>query len=405
MPVPLKIVLWKWSDPRWPSTYGPEHVNVIADSVSRNLKIPHEIICITDDARGIDPSVGIIPIWSEFSAEGHCYRRLAAFSDSEEMLADLGPRFVSLDLDSCIVGDLTPLFAGDEEFKIAKDSQPGTPYNGSMFMLQAGKRPAVYHSYKADPAGARAMALHHGYAACDQAIIAEVLGVSEATWSVQDGVFSFRNEIMRKHAGKLPDGARIVFFHGRPKPFDPAVLQTHEWVRKNYRRSRRHLLVIGGASCVWDDLKAFGPVNCDVMVINDMGVDYKGPIKFWASLHPEKFKPIWRPKRIEGNQDYKTVGYNHHHTPPDADILSDDWGGSSGLFACKMGLEFGYDQITLCGVPMTPTPHYFDKPQDPWSGCSGFRSGWKTHLDKIVGKVFSMSGWTKEILGFKKFEA
>ena len=46
------------------------------------LRRPHRFVCITDDAKGIDGDVRVVPIWNDFAhlrgPNGvNCYRRLA----------------------------------------------------------------------------------------------------------------------------------------------------------------------------------------------------------------------------------------------------------------------------------------------------------------------------------------
>jgi hypothetical protein len=66
----------------------------------------------------------------------------------------------------------------------------------------------------------------------DQAWIAYKLGGGESTWTAEDGVYSFRNEL--RAARELPPGARIVFFHGKGDPWEDE-LQRVPWVKRHYR--------------------------------------------------------------------------------------------------------------------------------------------------------------------------
>jgi len=73
-------------------------------------------------------------------------------------------------------------------------------------------------------------------------------------------------------------------------------------------------------------------------------------------------------------------------------------GGSSGLFAARVGLEvLKYERVVLCGIPMEATAH-FNRPE-PWADAIPSRQGWLEALPVLKGKVFSMSGWTRELLG------
>lgn len=234
----LSFVCWKWKPSRvYRSAFGPETVNTLRRMVARHYDRPHRFICVTDDAAGIDPEVEVIPLWDDFASvpspcglkQPSCYRRLKAFSAEAAQL--FGPRFISLDLDCVITGDLAPLFERDEDFIIWGDTNPTTPYNGSMFMLRSGTRRKVWEDFdpRTSPAKGRAL----GYFGSDQAWIGACLGPDEAKWSKADGVYSYRIDIKRGD-GVLPDDARIVMFHGVVDPWS-AEAQRLAWVRQFYR--------------------------------------------------------------------------------------------------------------------------------------------------------------------------
>jgi hypothetical protein len=113
----LAVVCWKWK-PKigYRSTFCAEHVNVLRSMVERHYRKPHQLVCITDDGAGIDPRVRVVPLWQDHarlpSPHGgnnpSCYRRLRAFSAEAAEL--IGPRFVSVDLDCVITGDMRPVW-------------------------------------------------------------------------------------------------------------------------------------------------------------------------------------------------------------------------------------------------------------------------------------------------------
>lgn len=397
---PVNIVLWKWKDPKWPSSYTAEHVNITADAITRNLRIPHRIFCVTDDAHGIDERVGIVPLWPDFADMGKCYRRLRLFARDMEQI--FGSRIISVDLDTVFTGDLTPLFTRSEDFLIARDTQPGTPYNGSFFSMRAGARHRVFAEFAERPLYVRSRGKELGYCACDQAAMAVILGTNEATVGADAGLYSYKNEIQRLHNDRLPENARMVFFHGDPKP--SACLHL-PWVKNNYRRSRRALLVIGGASCVWDDLKAVDIAQYDVCAVNDIGSKLECRIDYWATLHPEKIAG-WRAER-KGNTDYAVWSHTKYPLGDVHNVLTKYWrsskgvSGSSGLFGAQVGIELGYDYVLLAGIPMQPTAHYFD--DKAWDACEPFKLAWTEHLNDLKGRVFSLSGWSRELLGYTPF--
>lgn len=245
----LTVVCWKWQPPQnYRSAFGPETVNVLRSMVARNYRRPHRVVCVTDDPAGIDGDIDIVPLWNDHASvpnphgKGNpsCYRRLKAFA--AEAADWFGPRFVSLDLDCVITADMAPLWDRPEPFVIWGDTSPGTPYNGSMWMMTAGARRQVWEQF--DPINSPRMSAAMRYFGSDQAWIAACLGPHEARWTRRDGVLSYRMHMLRssprfkfgqaRNPNLLPSDARVVMFHGRVDPWSPAA-QAHGWVRTHYR--------------------------------------------------------------------------------------------------------------------------------------------------------------------------
>jgi hypothetical protein len=234
----LRVVTWLWHTPGFRSTYTAAHVNGLYAQVRRHYPDPFEPVCVTDRPAGLDPSIRVVPLWPDFrelvSPHGReypaCYLRLKAFAP--EMREVLGPRFVSLDLDTVITGDLRPLWQRPEDFVIWTLAVPlrektRTTYQGSMWLLTAGSRPQVWDRFTPTAARQAFAAGHHGN---DQGFMQYVLGPREATWTAGDGVYSFKCHLLRDHGGRLPANARVVMFHGKPDPWDPEA-QRHGWIR------------------------------------------------------------------------------------------------------------------------------------------------------------------------------
>lgn len=223
----LTIVMWLWDDPerpcRWGKPYSVMDVDRVARQVHRNLRIPHRFVCFTDHpfapctaASGGVP-VDLRRIWPcpvgdrGRPEQGQCWRRLRAFSP--DMLPILGPRFVSIDLDCVVVGDLTPLFNQPDADLVmwANQAAPGTPYNGSMWLHRTGSLPIIWQSF--DPATSPQTCIEHGFIGSDQAWISYVMGPDLPKWTMADGVHHYG-----KHCqGHLPANARIVFAPGSEK--------------------------------------------------------------------------------------------------------------------------------------------------------------------------------------------
>lgn len=234
----LTVVTWFWKPPtHYRSKFSAAHVNVLRRMVARHYQQPHEFVCVTDSPKGLDSEVRVVPAWNDFASVpsphgGHnpsCYRRLRAFAPGID--AVLGERFVSLDLDTVITGDLVPLWDRAEDFVAWGETNPKSYYNGSMFLLKAGTRTKVWEQFnpKTSPATAKAA----GKFGSDQGWISYCLGPGEAKWTTADGVYSY-NVHLRHKTNTLPAGARIVMFHGSTDPWSPDA-QRLDWVKKHWQ--------------------------------------------------------------------------------------------------------------------------------------------------------------------------
>ena len=59
--MPESVVTWRWRPPTgYRSVFGPETVNTLKRMVDRHYSAPHRFIAVTDDPKGIDPSVELV---------------------------------------------------------------------------------------------------------------------------------------------------------------------------------------------------------------------------------------------------------------------------------------------------------------------------------------------------------
>lgn len=230
----LTIVTWKWSRPGYRSTFIGAHVNALARMVDRWYAPPHRVLCVTNDPTSVDPAITIVPDVNDFanvpSPHGShwpaCYRRLRMFRP--DIAATFGERFVSIDLDVVLVGDVVPLWDRPEGCVLYRDPLFPNQANGSMVLLSAGARPEVWTEF--DPNRSPQIARGAGFMGSDQAWLSLRLP-SEPRWDARDGVYSFRKDI-EPAGGKLPADARIVVMHGRQDPWTGG--QKYAWCRDNW---------------------------------------------------------------------------------------------------------------------------------------------------------------------------
>lgn len=186
-------------------------------------------------------------------------------------------------------------------------------------------------------------------------------------------------------------------------------------------------LVLGSAEGAGEDLILFAlDLDCwrtepwCMIAINDAGwmIGETLPdggiiprIDHWTHLHTEDMPArIEKRRALGGNMDFTTwsrrLGANGE--TPDRIAPQHLGAGSSGLYAVGIALyELGCEKVVLCGVPMDERPRMGDTlswvDRDPATGDKDklalFRPVWEAAFPKLDGRVRSMSGWTRELLG------
>lgn len=236
---PLVVVLWKWG-----SRYTAEHVNVLARALKLHLHIPYKVVCLTDDGKGLDRGIEVLPLPCETGKINT--RRLWILSDEAKML---GKRLLQLDLDIVITGDITPLVARPDTFVVWKCEaigRVGFALNPSVMLLDTGSKAFIWEKYVREGDELVTVANRAGCAASDQAVITYCLStpISDQqrgrfvltrkpvvpVWTLDDGIVNFR-ATMRHTPTNLPANTRIVSFHG---PHDPAQYTHLPWVREHW---------------------------------------------------------------------------------------------------------------------------------------------------------------------------
>lgn len=241
MPAEFAIVTFKWKGPEsYRSKYAAQHVNVLRSMFERHLKMPHDFVCITDDAEGLDERIRVVPLWKEHAAlpsphgpsEPSCYRRLRLFArDAGEIVG--AKRFAWCDLDVVLTGDVTTIFGRKEPIVLLPAGSPTIPFNGSIVLMDAGCRPEVWETF--DPRTSPARNVLAGCRGSDQGQISFCLkDKDEATWKPGpdgDGIYFFHRHGV---SDELPSDCRLMSFHGRGDPWSQRFSH-FKWVRQHYR--------------------------------------------------------------------------------------------------------------------------------------------------------------------------
>lgn len=234
----LTVVCWRWKRPDGSNLFGPEYVNRLQSMLARHLHRPHQLVCVTDDRTGIDPSIRCERI-TEFQGTPRCRRRMAQYNRT--FAASLGTRILSIDLDVVIVDDITPLIDRQEPLVMWRVGYAGV-MSGSFVLYDYAALHGAYAAYAADPDGYPA-ATGERFAS-DQAMVNHYLrgqGRDVPHWTDADGLVTYYGKGYERfeHLGvgpnqpELPPGARIVVLGSA----DKAVMDAgaHWWIRDNWK--------------------------------------------------------------------------------------------------------------------------------------------------------------------------
>lgn len=151
------------------------------------------------------------------------------------------------------------------------------------------------------------------------------------------------------------------------------------------------LVVLGcapGAPGKMDELVA-RLARFDVAAVNAAGLFWVHPLKLWCSYHYEKMNQMvhWRTR---ANLPLDDICYVLDVPAPglDAVIMSSPFNGSSAMLAVHAGLTMGYPRIILVGVELDDDAY------------GHFRIAWEDFAKTPEARrVFSVAGWTSELLG------
>lgn len=238
--LPVNVVCMKWG-----SKYGPEYVNRLRSMVQRNLKRQHRFICFTEDATGIDSNVEIRPLPPVKKPHGpeQFWNKLGLLSHP---LSDIVGTVLSLDLDLVIVDSIDEFFDFPGSFVIAHEftlNAGPKAGNSSVFRFEAGAQASSLREFEDDPSG---MAAQYRY---DQDFMSD--RIKPITFWPQAWCVSFRRHCMHRfpwfyfRSARIPEGAKIVAFHGFPNP--PNAIAGYfrmrgmklcwpvKWVRENWK--------------------------------------------------------------------------------------------------------------------------------------------------------------------------
>ncbi len=236
---------------KWGTRFGADYVNVIHRAVREHLGVPHRFVCLTNQPEGIEPGVEVMPMPEfgvpevEWTKRG-CWPKVALFK--EGVFAD-DEIVLYLDLDVLVVGDLKPfidLVRDKPAFYTLREwnpalvrllplsMRPDRGSQGSVYVWRAGEQRHVFADF-----ASRVEEVRASYWS-DRFYLPAV--AKNPQYLPHDWCLSFKNHCLTpwplnlvRPAARLPERARIIVFHGKPRPMDVMGPSGQRWGSK--RRS------------------------------------------------------------------------------------------------------------------------------------------------------------------------
>jgi hypothetical protein len=233
----ITCVLWKWG-----MKYTATHVAKMQSMLARHLSIPYRIVCITDRPKDLPKGVTPAPMPKSFAGyDVKGLRRMWLYSAEAGALGD---RLFQLDLDVVLTGSIDNIVDRPEPFVIWKSDsnwKDKWAYNATVMLITPGAKDDVWQRWKADPKGVFKASEADGWGPktnSDQAIACYLMKDQEIpVWTQADGIYAYR-VFAGKHGERgqvLPEGARIVSFHGPRDPSVKDLQQKSPWIEAHWR--------------------------------------------------------------------------------------------------------------------------------------------------------------------------
>jgi len=229
------VVCLKYGD-----KYSAEYVNKLYSMVQRNLTVPHEFICFTENSKGINTNVTVRDLKLLSGVSGWWYKPMF-FNPG----LNLHGTILFLDLDLIIFRNIDKLFTYKPgNFLIIRDFNRYVvknyqKFNSSVFRLTTGQHRNVYDNFIKQPSAV--IKRYHG----DQDWIRDVIKTDFEFWP-DEWIQSYKWEMRGKPAmtrdnrgnrnfiepgvPKIKDEASIAVFHGDPNPHNCI----DEWCKENW---------------------------------------------------------------------------------------------------------------------------------------------------------------------------
>lgn len=219
---------------KWGTLYGPEYVNRLYSMVKRNLSYDFKMVCFTDNNQGITSAVQCFPIPAMELPGGLPERMWKKLSTLKEDLYGLQGTALFLDLDIVIVDSIDPFFELEGDFLIIKDykKQWRITGNSSVYRFEIGK-----HGYVFDDFLTNFNEIRKRHRNEQEYLTQAIFDKGKLNYWPKEWCPSYKYDCVSKVpfafwvTPKIPEGAKIIIFHGEINPHKAIKGGRGKWYR------------------------------------------------------------------------------------------------------------------------------------------------------------------------------
>ena len=220
---------------KWGTLYGSEYVNRLYSMVKRNLTYDFKMVCFTDDDKGIDKEIQCYPI-PEIDIPSNLPERMwKKLTTLKSDLYGLEGKALFLDLDIVIVDNMDCFFDMDGEFIIIKDHSWRTwriTGNSSVYRFDIGKHGYVFDNFVAN--FDEVIKTHRNE---QEFLTQEFYDKGLLQYWPKEWCPSFKYDCHSRlpfnfwKKPKIPEGSKIIIFHGEINPHKAIEGGKGKWYR------------------------------------------------------------------------------------------------------------------------------------------------------------------------------
>ncbi|TWT55581.1 hypothetical protein KOR42_27080 [Thalassoglobus neptunius] len=215
----------------WGTLYGASYVNRLYRMVQRHLTLPHNFYCFTNNELDLDPGIKKLPLPADDLTEGTTTGAWNKVYNFRPKLDGITGQVLFLDLDILIIDNIDCFFDYGEGFCVIKEwTDPNQLIgNTSVYRFEAGGHAEVYEYFMANR-----QQIQSEFRREQAYVTGKLREIGSVTFWPQEWCVSYKHDCIAPwpwnwfQAPKIPSEAKIIAFHGRPKP-EEAINGT--WVK------------------------------------------------------------------------------------------------------------------------------------------------------------------------------